>query len=644
MFRAIEKSAICGLSGYSTDMKSYPKKYDIIVVGAGHAGCEAALASARMGCSVLIITIDLDGIAKMPCSPSIGGVAKGQLVKEIDALGGEMAKITDKTALQYRTLNTKKGPAVQSSRTQNDKIRYHIAMKEVLEKEPNLEIKQAMVENLIVENNHVSGIEDQTGFIYESQAVILATGTFLKGLVHIGFTSIKAGRAGEFASYGLSDSLENLGFNLGRMKTGTPPRLKKTSIDFSRFERQEGEDNPRPFSFFTKKIELNQVPCFIGHTNNNSHKIVRDNLTLSALYGGKISGVPARYCPSIEDKIVRFSGRDQHQIILEPEGRDTEEMYASGLGNSLPMEVQIPFVRSVVGLEEAEIMRPAYAIEYDYVDPLQLFPTLETKTIQGLYMAGQINGTSGYEEAAAQGLWAGINAASKIQKRPDFLLDRSEAYIAVMVDDLVTKGTKEQYRMFTSRAEYRLLLRENNAEKRLMEKGNELGLIDDDAVYEMKEKWGIISEEIRRIKNTTVIPSNEINDYLIEKGSSPIKNATLLSQILKRPELHYESIETLDKRYEKGVGDISYNVEIEIKYEGYIQRQMNEVKKFKNLERIKIPTDFKYNDVHGLSNELKEKLSSIRPISLGQASRIPGITPAAISVLMVFLKKNSNSI
>ena len=625
-------------------MKSYPKKYDIIVVGAGHAGCEAALASARMGCSVLIITIDLDGIAKMPCSPSIGGVAKGQLVKEIDALGGEMAKITDKTALQYRTLNTKKGPAVQSSRTQNDKIRYHIAMKEVLEKEPNLEIKQAMVENLIVENNHVSGIEDQTGFIYESQAVILATGTFLKGLVHIGFTSIKAGRAGEFASYGLSDSLENLGFNLGRMKTGTPPRLKKTSIDFSRFERQEGEDNPRPFSFFTKKIELNQVPCFIGHTNNNSHKIVRDNLTLSALYGGKISGVPARYCPSIEDKIVRFSGRDQHQIILEPEGRDTEEMYASGLGNSLPMDVQIPFVRSVVGLEEAEIMRPAYAIEYDYVDPLQLFPTLETKTIQGLYMAGQINGTSGYEEAAAQGLWAGINAASKIQKRPDFLLDRSEAYIAVMVDDLVTRGTKEQYRMFTSRAEYRLLLRENNAENRLMEKGNELGLIDDDAVYEMKEKWGIISEEIRRIKNTTVIPSNEINDYLIEKGSSPIKNATLLSQILKRPELHYESIETLDKRYEKGMGDISYNVEIEIKYEGYIQRQMNEVKKFKNLERIKIPTDFKYNDVHGLSNELKEKLSSIRPISLGQAARIPGITPAAISVLMVFLKKNSNSI
>jgi tRNA uridine 5-carboxymethylaminomethyl modification enzyme len=626
-------------------MKSYyPKKYDVIVVGAGHAGCEAALASARMGCSVLLMTIDLDGIAKMPCSPSIGGVAKGQLVKEIDALGGEMAKITDKTALQYRTLNTKKGPAVQSSRTQNDKIRYHIAMKEVLEKEPNLEIKQAMVENLVVEKRHVAGIEDQTGFVYESQAVILATGTFLKGLVHIGFTAIKAGRAGEFASYGLADSLKNLGFSLGRMKTGTPPRLKKTSIDFSTFEKQEGEDNPRPFSFFTKRIELDQVPCFIGHTNNNTHKIVRDNLKLSALYGGRITGTPARYCPSIEDKVVRFSERDKHQIVFEPEGRETEEIYASGLGNSLPMDVQIPFVRSVVGLEEAEIMRPAYAIEYDYVDPLQLFPTLETKPIQGLYMAGQINGTSGYEEAAAQGIWAGINASSKIQKRPAFILDRSEAYMAVMVDDLVTKGTKEQYRMFTSRAEYRLLLRESNAEKRLMEKGHGLGLINDDAIHEMKEKWNKISEEIHRIKHTTISPSKEVNDYLIEKGSSPIKNVTPLSQILKRPELDYEGIKIFDKEYENRAEDILQNVEIEIKYEGYIQRQINEVTKFKNLEKIKIPTDFRYNDISGLSNELKEKLISIKPLSLGQASRIPGITPAALSLLMVFLKKNGSPI
>ncbi|MBW1858415.1 MAG: tRNA uridine-5-carboxymethylaminomethyl(34) synthesis enzyme MnmG, partial [Deltaproteobacteria bacterium] len=421
-------------------MNYYQKKYDIIVVGAGHAGCEAALAASRMGCSVLMMTIDLDGIAKMPCSPSIGGVAKGQLVKEIDALGGEMAKVTDKTTIQYRLLNTKKGPAVQSSRTQNDKIRYHIAMKE----------EQAMVERLVVENNHIVGIEDQTGFGYQAPIVILATGTFLKGLVHIGFTSIQAGRAGEFASYGLPDNLKDLGFTLGRMKTGTPARLKQSTIDFTRFEKQEGDTDPRPFSLFTKEMKIDQIPCYIGHTNKKSHQIVRDNLERSALYGGKITGIPARYCPSIEDKIVRFSDKDKHQIILEPEGIDTEEIYASGLGNSLPMDIQIPFVRSVEGLEEVEIMRPAYAIEYDYVDPLQLFPTLETKRTKGLYMAGQINGTSGYEEAAGQGIWAGINAASKIQKRPPFLLDRSEAYIAVMVDDLVTRGTQEPYRMFTS--------------------------------------------------------------------------------------------------------------------------------------------------------------------------------------------------
>jgi len=585
-------------------MSYYPKKYDIIVVGAGHAGCEAALAAARMGCSVLMMTIDLDGIARMPCSPSIGGVGKGQLVKEIDALGGEMAKVTDKTAIQYRLLNTKKGPAVQSSRTQNDKIRYHIAMKEALEKEPNLDIKQAMVEKLVVQNNHLVGIEDQTGFGYQAPAVILSTGTFLSGLVHIGFTSIRAGRAGEFASYGLPESLRSLGFNLGRMKTGTPPRLKKSTIDFTRF--------------------------------------ARDNLERSALYGGKITGVPARYCPSMEDKIVRFSERDKHQIILEPEGIDTEEIYASGLGNSLPMDVQIPFVRSVEGLEEVEMMRPAYAIEYDYVDPLQLFPTLETKPIKGLYMAGQINGTSGYEEAAAQGIWAGINAALKIQKRPPFLLDRSEAYMAVMVDDLVTRGTEEPYRMFTSRAEYRLLLREDNAEQRLMEKGNELGLIDDETAKEMKERQKKISAECHRIKNTVITPSKEVNDYLVKAGSAPIKNATPLDQILKRPELSYQDISTLDGHHKKKDERIARHVEIEVKYEGYIQRQLREVEKFKSLEKIKIPSEFDYIRVHGLSNELREKLSTIRPISLGQASRIPGITPAAISIIMIYLKKTGS--
>jgi tRNA uridine 5-carboxymethylaminomethyl modification enzyme len=622
-----------------TEVSCYQKNYDVIVVGAGHAGCEAALAAARMGCSVLIMTIDLDGIAKMPCSPSIGGVGKGHLVKEIDALGGEMARITDKTAIQYRTLNTKKGPAVQSSRTQNDKIRYHIAMKEVLEKEPSIDVKQAMVERLVVEGKSVQGIEDQTGFGYCAPAVVLATGTFFRGLVHIGFSAIKAGRAGEFASYGLPDNLAELGFALGRMKTGTPARLKRSTIDFSRFTRQDGDESPRPFSLFSKQITEHRVPCYIGHTNRTSHRIVQENLKRSALYGGRITGVPARYCPSIEDKIVKFADRDAHQIILEPEGLDTEEIYASGLGNSLPMEVQIPFVRSVEGLEEAEIMRPAYAIEYDYVNPLQLYPTLETKRIDGLYMAGQINGTSGYEEAAAQGMWAGINAASKIQKRPPFVLDRSEAYMAVMVDDLVTRGTNEPYRIFTSRAEYRLLLREDNADQRLMEKGHELGLIDGDTLKEMRERQKEIAQEVRRIKGTTVVSSQEVNECLAGRGSSPITQPTTLGQLLKRPELHYEDLQNLDGPRELIDDRISEKAEIEIKYEGYIERQRKEVERFRNMERMKIPPEFDYATIHGLSNELREKLSTVRPISLGQASRVPGITPAALSTLMVYLKK-----
>ena len=616
----------------------YAGEYDVVVIGAGHAGCEAALAAARLGMKTAIFSISLEAVANMPCNPHIGGSSKGHLVREIDALGGEMAKNIDKTMIQIKMLNTSKGPAVHSLRAQADRKRYQMEMKHTLEKQENLDLKQAEIVNIKLKNNKVKSIETDIGAIYNVKSIIVATGTYLKGKIFIGDYSRESGPDGVFPANKLSESLKKLGVNLIRFKTGTPARINKKSIDFSKMEVQTGDSDIIPFSFEDKMKNFSQVNCWLTYTNAETHKIIRENLHRSPLYGGEIEGTGPRYCPSIEDKVVRFADKERHQVFVEPIGIDTDEMYIQGMSSSLPEDVQIAMYRTLPGLEHCEFTRPAYAIEYDCIDPSELKLSLEYKKIEGLFFAGQTNGTSGYEEAACQGLIAGINASQKIKGKEPLILDRTEAYIGVLIDDIVTKGTNEPYRMMTSRAEYRLLLRQDNADLRLTEKGHEIGLISDERYKKFIEKKQKINEEKKRLEETIVKPTDEVNEYLKNQGTSELTTGSTLAELLKRTEITYDSLGTIDKEKPELGEQVKEEVEIQVKYDGYIKMQEAQVEKFKKMERKLLPENLDYSKIKGISLEARQKLNKHKPHSIGQASRISGVSPADISVLLVFLR------